>query len=107
MAREVRRLAMTTTLPIDEEGAVSSGSSSSVKHQHLGRPFDYLIVESTGVSLPLPVSAAFGLDDVATGGSLSEAVRIDSLVTVVDAERFVANILEAVSCCWHPKIFTA
>lgn len=60
------------------------------------RRFDCLIVESTGVSLPLPVAATFGFVDD-SGRSLSDIARLDSLVTVVDAERFVSNVLEAES----------
>lgn len=58
--------------------------------------FDYLVVESTGISLPLPVAATFGFVDEA-GGSLSDVAQLDTLVTVVDAQRFVSNVLEAES----------
>jgi G3E family GTPase len=58
--------------------------------------FDCLVVESTGISLPLPVAATFGFVNE-DGNSLTDVARLDSLITVVDAERFVANILQAES----------
>ncbi len=46
--------------------------------------FDYLLIESTGISEPLPVAATFDFRD-ADGESLSDVARIDTMVTVVDA----------------------
>ncbi|MEO1322400.1 MAG: GTP-binding protein [Pseudomonadota bacterium] len=46
--------------------------------------FDYLLIESTGVSEPLPVAATFDFRDE-DGVSLSDVARIDTMVTVVDA----------------------
>ena len=46
--------------------------------------FDYLLIESTGISEPLPVAATFDFRDEA-GQSLSDVARLDTLVTVVDA----------------------
>jgi len=46
--------------------------------------FDYLLIESTGISEPLPVAATFDFRDEA-GVSLSDVSRIDTMVTVVDA----------------------
>lgn len=46
--------------------------------------FDYLLIESTGVSEPLPVAATFDFRDE-HGASLSDVARIDTMVTVVDA----------------------
>tara|TARA_R110002110_G_scaffold17648_2_gene75116 strand:- start:5667 stop:6878 length:1212 start_codon:yes stop_codon:yes gene_type:complete len=50
--------------------------------------FDYLLIESTGISEPLPVAATFDFRDAA-GESLSDVSRLDTMVTVVDA----ANLL--------------
>ena len=50
--------------------------------------FDYLLIESTGISEPLPVAATFDFRDEA-GFSLSDVARLDTMVTVVDA----ANLL--------------
>jgi G3E family GTPase len=50
--------------------------------------FDYLLIESTGISEPLPVAATFDFRDEA-GESLSDVARLDTMVTVVDA----ANLL--------------
>jgi G3E family GTPase len=46
--------------------------------------FDYLLIESTGISEPLPVAATFDFRD-ADGASLSDVARLDTMVTVVDA----------------------
>ncbi|GLK56897.1 G3E family GTPase [Methylopila capsulata] len=52
------------------------------------RRFDHLVIESTGVSEPLPVAATFDFRDE-DGASLSDVARLDTMVTVVDA----ANLL--------------
>ncbi|MEO1733013.1 MAG: GTP-binding protein [Pseudomonadota bacterium] len=46
--------------------------------------FDYLLIESTGISEPLPVAATFDFRDEG-GDSLSDVSRLDTMVTVVDA----------------------
>ena len=46
--------------------------------------FDYLLIESTGISEPLPVAATFEFRDE-DGQSLSDIARLDTMVTVVDA----------------------
>jgi G3E family GTPase len=51
--------------------------------------FDALVIESTGISEPLPVAATFSFEDE-NGDSLSDVARLDCMVTVVDA----ANLLK-------------
>ena len=46
--------------------------------------FDYLLIESTGISEPLPVAATFDFRDE-EGQSLSDVSRLDTMVTVVDS----------------------
>jgi len=46
--------------------------------------FDYLLIESTGISEPLPVAATFDFRDE-FGDSLSDVAQLDTMVTVVDA----------------------
>jgi G3E family GTPase len=46
--------------------------------------FDHLLIESTGISEPLPVAATFSFIDE-EGWSLGDLARIDTMVTVVDA----------------------
>jgi len=46
--------------------------------------FDSLIIESTGISEPLPVASTFEFRDE-DGRSLSDVARLDTMVTVVDA----------------------
>jgi G3E family GTPase len=46
--------------------------------------FDYLLIESTGISEPLPVAATFDFRDE-NDESLSDVARLDTMVTVVDA----------------------
>ncbi len=52
--------------------------------------FDYLLIESTGISEPLPVAATFAVRD-ANGASLSDVARLDTLVTVADAGTLLAD----------------
>jgi G3E family GTPase len=54
------------------------------------RRFDYLLVESTGISEPLPVAETFTFTDE-QGESLSSLARLDTLVTVVDAVNFLSD----------------
>jgi len=50
--------------------------------------FDYLVIESTGISEPLPVAETFTFADE-TGASLADVARLDTMVTVVDARNFL------------------
>lgn len=50
--------------------------------------FDYLLIESTGISEPLPVAETFTFED-AEGNSLSSVAALDTMVTVVDAGNFM------------------
>jgi G3E family GTPase len=52
--------------------------------------FDYLLIESTGISEPMPVAATFAVRDE-QGFSLSDVARLDTMVTVVDCETFVRD----------------
>ncbi len=60
------------------------------------RQFDYLLIESTGVSEPLPVAQTFTFADE-HGRSLMELTRLDTMVTVVDAAHFLEQYREAES----------
>ena len=51
--------------------------------------FDYLLIESTGISEPLPVASTFEFRDE-DGNCLADVARLDTMVTVVDA----ANLLK-------------
>jgi G3E family GTPase len=53
--------------------------------------FDYLLIESTGISEPLPVAQTFVFADE-TGRGLHEVARIDTMVTVVDASAFLEDV---------------
>ena len=52
--------------------------------------FDYLLIESTGIGEPMPVAATFGVRGE-DGFSLSDVARLDTMVTVVDAETFTRD----------------
>ena len=56
--------------------------------------FDYLLIESTGISEPLPVAETFTFADE-NGVSLSDIARLDTMVTVVDAVNFTKDYEEA------------
>ncbi|WP_291268416.1 zinc metallochaperone GTPase ZigA [Gemmatimonas sp.] len=53
--------------------------------------FDYLLIESTGIGEPLPVAATFTFE-TEEGVSLAQVARLDTMVTVVDAYRFLADL---------------
>jgi G3E family GTPase len=57
---------------------------AEVRHLAAEGRFDYLLIESTGISEPLPVAATFEFRDEA-GESLMDVARLDTMVTVVDA----------------------
>ena len=52
--------------------------------------FDYLLIESTGISEPLPVAATFNFR-TEEGDSLEDVSRLDTMVTVVDAANLLRN----------------
>ncbi len=56
--------------------------------------FDYLVIESTGISEPLPVAETFTFEDE-EGRSLSDVARLDTMVTVVDAASFLEEYRRA------------
>ena len=58
--------------------------------------FDYLLIESTGISEPIPVAQTFTFEDE-NGVSLSHVSRLDTMVTVVDANSFLKDYNEAES----------
>lgn len=53
--------------------------------------FDYLLIESTGISEPVPIAQTFGYIDEDKGVDLSKWARIDCMVTVVDALNFARD----------------
>ncbi len=54
------------------------------------KKFDYLLIESTGISEPMPVAETFSFADE-DGKSLSNVARLDTMVTVVDGRNFLKD----------------
>ena len=52
-------------------------------------PIDLIVVETTGLADPLPVALTF------MAGDLRDRLRLDSIITVIDAEHFSATALES------------
>jgi G3E family GTPase len=53
--------------------------------------FDYLLIESTGISEPIPVAQTFTFQDENNGIDLARFARLDTMVTVVDAFNFAKD----------------
>lgn len=56
--------------------------------------FDHLVIESTGISEPLPVAETFTFADE-NGVSLGDVATLDTMVTVVDAVNFLTDYEQA------------
>jgi len=54
--------------------------------------YDYIVVESSGISEPLPVAETFTFDDKSTGVLLKDVARLDTMVTVVDGANMFSNL---------------
>jgi G3E family GTPase len=67
-----------------------------IKRLALEKKFDYLLIESTGISEPLPVAETFTFTDE-QGNSLSDFAKLDTMVTVVDAKNFLNDYFESQS----------
>ena len=67
-----------------------NGELLEAVYRILERPekVDYLVVETTGLADPLPVAMTF------LGSDLRDLTRLDSIITLVDAENFGPEILE-------------
>lgn len=59
------------------------------------KKFDYLLIESTGISEPLPVAQTFSYIDENLNIDLSRISRLDTIVTVVDAFNFLKDYSSA------------
>jgi len=62
---------------------------ASVRALALERRFDYLLIESTGISEPLPVAVTFEVSDKKGKPMLGGVARLDTLVTVIDCVNFL------------------
>ena len=60
-------------------------------------------MESSGISEPLPVAETFTFADEATGLSLGDVAVLDTMVTVVDASTFEAELGSKVRRTHGPK----
>ncbi|RTL35297.1 MAG: GTP-binding protein [Candidatus Melainabacteria bacterium] len=64
-----------------------------IKRLALESKFDYLLVESTGISEPMPVAETFAFTD-SLGHSLGDVANLDTMVTVVDSFNFLKDYEE-------------
>jgi len=60
--------------------------------------FDYLLVESTGISEPMPVAETFTFTDE-DGAGLADIAKLDTMVTVVDASSFPRDLGQGEELC--------
>ncbi|MDG2406433.1 MAG: GTP-binding protein, partial [Paracoccaceae bacterium] len=74
-----------------------------VRHLTAERRFDYLLIESTGISQPLPMAATFDFRDE-SGSSLSDVVRLDTMVTVVDSVNLLKDFSRHDFLCDRVKV---
>ena len=58
------------------------------------RKYDYLIIESTGISEPMPVAETFFFEDE-SGKKLNDTAHLDTMVTMIDAKNFLSEINDA------------
>lgn len=56
--------------------------------------FDGVLIESTGISEPMPVAASFDFRTM-NGSALSDVARLDTMVTIVDASTFLTDYMSA------------
>ncbi len=61
------------------------------------RKFDYLLIESTGISEPIPVAQTFSFETGEPLNDLTPFTRLDTMVTVVDAFNFFKDFGSAES----------
>ncbi len=68
-----------------------NGELQEAVHRVLERPepIDLIVVETTGLADPLPVALTF------MAGDLRDRLRLDSIITLIDAEHFHATALES------------
>lgn len=65
--------------------------------------FDYLLIESTGISEPVPIAQTFSFQDEENGIDLSKWSYIDTMVTVVDAFNF-SNDFGSIDTVWTREL---
>jgi G3E family GTPase len=58
-----------------------------VKRISKSKKYDYLFIEATGISTPLPVAQAFHAHD-----NIMKITELYSMITVVDTENFLINL---------------
>ena len=56
-----------------------------------GSSIDYVVIESSGISEPMPVAQSFMMENL-SGVSLSSVARVDAMVTVVNAEQVARDL---------------
>lgn len=64
---------------------------TSVRELALEKRFDYMLIESSGISEPMPVATTFSHADESGRALLGEVARLDTMVTMVDCLNFMKD----------------
>lgn len=64
---------------------------TEIKRLALTGKYDSIIIESSGIAEPVPIAQTFSYLDEVSGVNLSDFVKLDTMVSVVDAKNFLEN----------------
>ena len=76
------------------EDLIESVRMLALEKENQERKYDYLLIESTGISEPMPVATTFAAADNSGRPLLGGVARLDTLVTVVDCMNFLKDPIQ-------------